>query len=301
MSSYMLEENASDRAVIDAIIQETVSVKTENPSSFNAIDDCVLSQIVQAQAQIEATEISAVLDEPDASTTEDQETASPSSQYEIFKGKVMFLSREVPRYSLEFVLRAFGGVVCWPESSGAGSPMSENDDRITHVIIDRPLESVTLRADRIYVQPQWVFDSINSGYMVTEELFSPGKILPPHLSPFMAYDATHGFGEDGPILETKEDASSAELMVDGDQIELEAEAKGVPFSEFDQRAAVEKAERDKKIAQKQTKAKQENEKVEMAKMIMSNKKRKLLERVQAADAKVNAKVMIYTFPVINSL
>lgn len=54
---------------------------------------------------------------------------------ELFNDLVFFLGREVPKPSLEFVLRAFGATVCW---NGPGSALNESDGAITHQIADRP-------------------------------------------------------------------------------------------------------------------------------------------------------------------
>lgn len=106
----------------------------------------------------------------------------------IFNGLSIFISREVPRFSVEFVLRAFGAKVCWSETSGEGSSLDEKSDQITHQIVDRPAESLRLVANRFYVQPQWIYDCVNAGKILETVDYEPGKKLPPHLSPFVEHD-----------------------------------------------------------------------------------------------------------------
>ncbi|KAG9510855.1 Pescadillo-like protein, partial [Fragariocoptes setiger] len=102
----------------------------------------------------------------------------------LFKDKVFFLNREVPREALTFVIRSFGGQVSWDKTLFPGSTFDESDPSITYHIIDR--ENVrTRRLDRIYVQPQWVFDSINMRMCLPVDEYLPGAKLPPHLSPFV--------------------------------------------------------------------------------------------------------------------
>lgn len=75
----------------------------------------------------------------------------------LFKDCYFFLAREVPRDSLEFVIRSFGGNVSWPGSL-TGEP--ESSPRITHHIMDRPVQK-HIFLGREYIQPQWVFDCAN--------------------------------------------------------------------------------------------------------------------------------------------
>ncbi|KAJ2030710.1 mRNA-binding ribosome synthesis protein nop7 [Coemansia sp. S3946] len=105
----------------------------------------------------------------------------------LFGKQVFFLSREVPRYSLEFVVRAFGGRLGWDQTSGCGSPYAENDRAITVQISDRPVQGHQF-LDRIYVQPQWVYDSINARRLLDVEDYLIGQPLPAHLSPFVEYE-----------------------------------------------------------------------------------------------------------------
>lgn len=99
----------------------------------------------------------------------------------LFKGLKFFLGREVPREQLSLVIQSFGGVVGW---DGEGSPYDEMDARITHQVIDRP-KPLVKHEKRIFVQPQWVFDSSNAQILVNSTKYAPGVVPPPHLSPFV--------------------------------------------------------------------------------------------------------------------
>jgi pescadillo len=98
-----------------------------------------------------------------AEADEIQRQAKEAEQVQhLFDNCWVFLSREVPRYSLEFVLAAAGGRVSWPSTGGVGGgPFPESDPRITHHVVDRPSFKPT-DLKRHYVQPQWVYDCINA-------------------------------------------------------------------------------------------------------------------------------------------
>ncbi|KAL1140072.1 hypothetical protein AAG570_000004, partial [Ranatra chinensis] len=101
----------------------------------------------------------------------------------LFKGLKFFLGREVPREPLTFVLKCFGGEVSWDNTHFLGATFQEEDETITHQIVDRPKLSKQY-ISRYYVQPQWVFDSVNSKELLPVEKYFIGCTLPPHLSPF---------------------------------------------------------------------------------------------------------------------
>lgn len=196
-------------------------------------------------------------------------TELPSSvNAQLFAPYTFFLSRETPRPLLEFVLRAFGGRVGWTPSQGGGSPIQEDDETITHVIVDRPAHAPVpsqdsnqiasemeidpardLRRRRKYVQPQWVVDCVNKGKLLLEGPYEKGKTLPPHLSPFSQADGAYD-PEEAMELEHASERLEDEDESEGEEdirvpitdpedpsalrvAELEAEAAGVDFSTFE--------------------------------------------------------------------
>lgn len=172
-------------------------------------------------------------------------TADAQVAGKLFEPFTIFLSRETPRHSLEFLLKAFGcRRVGWNVTLGEGAYCDESDPRITHQIIDRPDIPVPAPEDddedaqaarkanarvpgRIYVQPQWVWDSINAGQLQRPDLYAPGATLPPHLSPWVKakkgeYDPTKTLAEQ--------------------ELEGEAEAAAVASDEEDSDEDVEQSE-----------------------------------------------------------
>ena len=83
----------------------------------------------------------------------------------LFKGLKFYLSTEVPRYSLEFIILACGGEV----------ELNENDDSITHVITDR--DNIKIEKTKEYVQPQWVYDSINFNKLLNVKEYQVGQVI----------------------------------------------------------------------------------------------------------------------------
>lgn len=110
-----------------------------------------------------------------------------------FKGLKFFLGREIPREPLVFMIRAFGGEASWDSTVAPGSTYEIDDKSITHQICDRPRDTVDMKhVDRFYIQPQWVFDSINRRELLPVHKYFVGEALPPHLSPFVSEDRRVG-------------------------------------------------------------------------------------------------------------
>ena len=181
-------------------------------------------------------------------------TADSSTAGQLFEPFTFFLSRETPRHPLEFILKAFGCKrVGWDTSLGEpGAYCDESDERITHQIVDRPdiplpsppitdgeqdedaaavTQSNQRVPGRIYVQPQWVWDSINAGQLQRPDLYAPGATLPPHLSPWVKPKK----GEYDPKLSLAEQETAAEIEdVEFEEDEEEEEEVVVEEEEEDE-------------------------------------------------------------------
>ncbi|XP_054905132.1 pescadillo [Poeciliopsis prolifica] len=114
----------------------------------------------------------------------EKEQKQLETQKKILEGLKFFINREVPRESLAFVIRCFGGQVSWDKSVSIGSTYDVTDETITHQIVDRPNVDKQYM-NRYYIQPQWVYDCVNAKMRLPVEDYFLGVTLPPHLSPFV--------------------------------------------------------------------------------------------------------------------
>lgn len=114
------------------------------------------------------------------------DAAVEDKRMHLFSKLTFFVNREVPLSVMQLCLTAFGGRVSW---EGPDAPFKNDDRSITHHILDRPIQAQTSTAarqlPREYIQPQWIFDSINAEMLLPTRLYAPGAKLPPHLSPFV--------------------------------------------------------------------------------------------------------------------
>jgi len=147
------------------------------------------------------------------------EAEARERQGKLFQGLRFFLGREVPREPLVFMVRAVGGEVSWDATVAPGATYAANDPTITHQIVDRPSVADQVLG-RFYVQPQWVFDSINRRERCSEAEYALGETLPPHLSPFIAERRV------GDYVPPEQKKLEEGVKDDGEEEEEEAEENG---------------------------------------------------------------------------
>ncbi|GJY01231.1 pescadillo [Tanacetum coccineum] len=123
---------------------------------------------------------------------EDSELRLTQLQDQLPSNEPGALMNLVPRDSLLFVITSFGGVVSW---EGYGAPFEESNQDINYQIVG-PTQSHKF-ISRDYIQLQWVFDCINARIIPPTEDYMVGKVLPPHLSPFVD-DEAEGYAPEIP-------------------------------------------------------------------------------------------------------
>lgn len=311
LGNKLAELQGSDTDRIDEDVQD----ETEE----TAFDE--FKATAPTNAAIDGDDSMVTLSQIQAASTEIQELQN------LFSRCVIFLSRETPRYALEFIIRSFGGQVSWDETAGSGAPLPENDEKITHQVCDRPTQGHRF-LNRTYVQPQWVADSINSRKLVIADNYAPGRMLPPHLSPFVEakegdYVPSTGLEEEDETFEGEtEDINPDDIEVHDDEevdsadesdeeeeeakasvapkkvvkedheAELQAEAAGVAFTEYAEKKPAGGKKAPKAAAGKKRTAKEieEEEAKELAAIMMSNKQKKLYNKIKYSQNKKSEEV-----------
>ncbi|KAI2471305.1 Pescadillo N-terminus-domain-containing protein [Annulohypoxylon bovei var. microspora] len=192
-----------------------------------------------------------------------QPSYSGNEPESLFANCTFYLSRETPRQPVEFILRAFGCKrIGWDAVLGEGAyTTDERDPSITHQIVDRPVIKASMQEEgdgednqtsqkleanqrmpgRTYVQPQWVWDSINDGELKRPDLYAPGASLPPHLSPFVqntqgAYDPTMPLEEqqtEGEALEDSEEEVDEDEADEDEEMDDNLAVKSMDIAQSD--------------------------------------------------------------------
>jgi pescadillo protein len=63
----------------------------------------------------------------------------------------------------------------------------QDDSKVTHFVMDRPVSDAFLNANqnKEFVQPQYIIDCVNNLYLLPTSQYRPGTPPPAHLSPFI--------------------------------------------------------------------------------------------------------------------
>lgn len=160
-----------------------------------------------------------MIDDPTKLDEMKQEAERIKKHKNLFKGLKFYINREVPREPVVFTIRCFGGEVSWDKLLFVGATFDESDESITHQIVDRPSIGKQY-ISRYYVQPQWIFDSVNARELLPVDKYFLGAVLPPHISPFIDKTREQYIPPEERALE---DPSLAAINADDDDSEEEEE------------------------------------------------------------------------------
>lgn len=322
ITSFILESLSNGQQVFDfkelqgssntqlAALAETTQSKGEITSEMKL----KMSKIEDKIAEISSKEILKHQDnvaedlagdgELTSLSTLKQAAISTDQMTRLFEGCVFWLSRETPRWSLEFIIRAFGGKVGWDDDSTVNlrpkvllhdkkmgvCHMKQDDPMITHHIVDRPLPtdgSVPTwmqYENREYLQPQWIYDCINSRRLLTSKNYRPSETLPPHLSPFVVYGEDDYRPEGADMFQ--EDAAKESIIKDKEN----AIASTPSTSKQTLSTTLQEAEPSTSSVNAVAKTPVTAEDKERALLMMKKKDRQLYQKIQHGKAKKKASV-----------
>ena len=308
----LLPQEKSQDVSNDKAIPETKLSDQEINKAIEADNTRTVSEDVaergndDSQNDDDLDEFSSVSKEKGDILSQPSKDASLNSS--LFSMFTFFVGREVPLDILEFTILSCGGSVV--SEIALNSLELEKPEEykkldfssITHQIVDRP--KLTARVPgRTYIQPQWVFDSINKGELQPVSRYAPGETLPPHLSPWgdvggynpeaqvegqeAEEDTNNAVApqeseDDNRVLENAEESDSEKEDAEiASQKEVELEAAGVKSLETGS------AEYSKE--RKSTKRPAEDEEKDLRKIMMTNKQRKLYNTMQYSNEKKAAR------------
>ncbi|KAL8556251.1 hypothetical protein ACS0TY_003888 [Phlomoides rotata] len=204
--SRYFDANAQSSSMTKAVTSAG-SDQTEPQEDGTKPDESEL-RLAQLQHQLPSNEPGALMHLVGDSVREDEDDLETLECKNLFKNLKFFLSREVPRESLLFIIPAFGGTVSW---EGEGAPFEETDQSITHQVVDRPTQGHKFLS-REYIQPQWVYDCVNARIILPTEKYMVGCVPPPHLSPFVDNEAEGHVPEYAEAIERLKAAERKEVL-----------------------------------------------------------------------------------------
>jgi pescadillo protein len=284
LAAYLIQ-SASEHVQAEQPSTQTLPVK-DTTKQLASLASKIASLANDPQTDSSETVIIPALDEDslDIFTSADPDTNLPqptmsttSPSNSLFTGLHMYISRETPVDALTFLLLSFNVSTLSTDPTAGPSPYPESDTRITHEICDRGKLPASIVPGRKYVQPQWIVDSINRGELLDESAYIPGAELPPHLSPFVEKQDWK-YDPEAPLDVESESEVEEVVEQDGDE---EQEHQRLVVAEAAGEQTVEKKTKKKAVKV----ADEEKEAKEMAKIMMSNKNRRLLDAMEYGNRK----------------
>lgn len=321
LSSYVL---TSKENTVEGLLQKKESTEEESVEGTTLSNDNIKKAMeadalqednTQADEKVEEVE-SIELDEFAATNKTQGDLLSQPTRFAtptatLFSNFTFFVGREVSMDILELCILSAGGKVVSEillDEMQLNQPEAYKNldlSTITHQIVDRP-KVLNKVAGRTYIQPQWIFDSMNKSELLPVGEYAPGETLPPHLSPWgdrgdykpdapalskEAEEEEEEIEDEDDDMEEDEEAEDEDVVDEEEaellkeQKELEMEAAGVKFSEV-----TEEAPKGKKS--KKTKKSAEDEEKELKTIMMSNKHKKLYGKMQEGAQKLEDRVKL---------
>lgn len=287
LSSEEIAKIAKDDAEADEEMEDVQSSNGKKKNNEEEEDDENVENIKLDSFQtISATETNAgdVLAQPSSDGT-----TAAGAIGNLFSGLVVFVGREVPSKIVEFLILSCGGKVILESSmdeaianedvnssssngsssknkknSSSSSPSLPDLSKVTHQICDRPTISHKVPG-RVYVQPQWIFDSINRATLLPVGEYAPGEKLPPHLSP---WGDREGYDPNAELTEGEEEEDSEE------EEEGEGDSDDDEEKEEDEEDDDEEAEEDEEAREQREELKKESLGVSYSESNNNNKNKK---------------------------
>ncbi|ODQ81279.1 hypothetical protein BABINDRAFT_160649 [Babjeviella inositovora NRRL Y-12698] len=300
LSTYVLE--SSEQGINGLLPAATASTSTEETKlSSKSLAKALAAdqreedalEAEEEQENVETIELDEFKNQTGDNLAQPSQHGNPTAV--LFSEFVFYVGREVPLDILEFLVLACGGRIV---SEAALDELLIDDanalndldlSAVTHQICDRPTIAKRVPG-RTYVQPQWIFDSLNKSTLLNVSQYAPGETLPPHLSP---WGDAGIYDPEAPVeakdeeseeeAEDVEDVEDVEESEDEDedlvaQKELELEAAGIKYSETPEEAK--KASKKRALSEAAKEEKETKEEKDLKMIMMTNKQRKLYKKMQ---------------------
>lgn len=192
LKSLQLQKLKSDSPEEVKEIKDSPKEKIQDMTDIvKDVQEEVLEDVEDSDSDVDLSDNESVFEDDELKKSIKIATKKLKVFKNLFQNKVFFVSREVPFEIVEFCILSFGGKII----------SDQNIKKVTHFISDRNSKKVITSqtykdnfrsftkedVDNIeFVQPQWIFDSINSQILLPCSKYSVDvEELPPHLSPFV--------------------------------------------------------------------------------------------------------------------